>query len=278
MGFVSNHQARDSELPNYRKKILSSIETDLLNDDNVMALFYGGSIGNENTDEYSDIDLRVVVKPEKIKEYVVNKRNRAQEWGNVLYFEEVNPLSVYTVAHYDCFIKVDAFYYIPSDIHPSLWLQNIKIIKDTDKMMAKILDNSMLLTYELSLDGLELWRTKFFAHFHEAYRRVMRKEYFYAMKCIDNLRLSMIAGWYMEIGVQPNTFGDWARYEGEKSNLEEWQQSLLKSCDCRREPVEILNVMKRIAHEFKKVHHSLCYKLNIDENPEWLAKIINMVI
>ena len=103
---------------------------------------------------------------------------------------------------------MDTFYYKPEDIQPSVWLKNIKIIKDTDGMLADILDKSMALSYEPTIDEFELWRTKFFAYFHEAYRRVMRKEYYYALKCIDGLRLSMATAWYMEVGIQPNTFGD----------------------------------------------------------------------
>ncbi|MDQ0257977.1 hypothetical protein J2S74_005440 [Evansella vedderi] len=278
MGFVSKHETRDLELPNHRKKLLNSMERDLLNDDNVLAFFYGGSIGNENTDVYSDIDLRVVVEPENIEEYILNKKIRPQKWGNVLYFEDVHPLSTYTVAHYDCFVKVDTFYYTPDKIQPSIWLKNIKIIKDTGHMMARILDKSMVLTYELSKDEFELWRTKFFAYLHEAYRRVMRKEYYYALNCMDHLRLSMATAWYMDKGIQPNTFGDWAKYEGDRSELEDWKQSLLQSWDCGRNTKEIINVMKSIVHEFRIVHRSLCNKLEMEENPEWINKIVNMVI
>lgn len=148
MGFVSNHKERDLALPNHRRKLLVEIENDLLNDESILAVYYGGSIGNENTDFYSDIDLRIVVKPEKLVEYISNKQNRARKWGHVLYFEESSFNSIYTVAHYDCFVKVDVFYYKLENIRPSIWLQNIKIIKDTDEMMADILNQSMVLTYK----------------------------------------------------------------------------------------------------------------------------------
>jgi len=48
VGFVSKHKARDLKLPNKREKLLNTIENDLLSDDNVLAFFYGGSIGNKN--------------------------------------------------------------------------------------------------------------------------------------------------------------------------------------------------------------------------------------
>ncbi|MED3907551.1 hypothetical protein P4568_17215, partial [Geobacillus thermodenitrificans] len=83
---------------------------------------------------------------------------------------------------------------------------------------------------------------------------------------------------YMEVGIQPNTFGDWAKYEGERSKLEAWQLSLLESWECGRNPLEIMNVMKSIVPEFKRVHKNLCNKLGIEENSEWINGIIDMVI
>ena len=275
---VSRHEVRDLNLPRHRERLMKAIESDLQNDDDVLAAFYGGSIGNENVDLYSDIDLRIVVKTKKINEYVSNKLTRPRKWGNMLYFEDTYPSSIYTVVHFDCFVKVDTFYFRQEDIASSVWLKNIKIIKDTNAMLVNVLDKSKLLSYEPTIEEIELWRTKFFAHLHEAYRRTMREEYYYALQSMDNLRLSMITAWYMEAGVQPNTFGDWSKYEGERSELVDWQQSLLKSWACGRNPMEITAVMKSIAAEFIKVHKSLCDRLEVDEDPEWVNKIIGLVI
>ncbi len=277
MGLNRKHEQRDSTLPAHRKELLSSIEKDLLHDENVVALFYGGSLGSGDTDVYSDIDLRVVVKPEKIKDYILNKTVRPQNWGDVLFVENINPLSIFTVAHYDCFIKVDTFYYKPEDIQPSSWLKNIKIMKDSDELMTCILEKSMSLYYEPKIDEIESWRAKFFAYLHEAYRRVMRKEYYYALQCIDKLRLSMAMGWYMDKGIQPNSFGDWAKYEGERSELENWQQALLRGWECGRDEMEISNVMKDIVSEFINLHRSLCKKVDLKEDRTWISKIVRKV-
>ncbi|PWW26641.1 hypothetical protein DFO73_110215 [Cytobacillus oceanisediminis] len=69
MGLETKHKSRDLEVPKHRQVLLNSIEQDLLNDENVLAVFYGGSLGNQNTDVYSDIDLRIVVKDEVFEEY-----------------------------------------------------------------------------------------------------------------------------------------------------------------------------------------------------------------
>ncbi|WP_018931203.1 aminoglycoside 6-adenylyltransferase [Gracilibacillus lacisalsi] len=278
MGFVSRHFERDLKIPKHRQDLINSIEKDLLNDDDVLGVFYGGSIGNDNTDLYSDIDLRIVVSPEKFQEFILNKKERLKRWGNVVYFEDLGPDVTYSIAHYDCFIKIDTFYYKFEDIKPSVWLQNIKIVRDLDGQLEDTLNKSTSLSYKPSREEIEFWRTKFFAHFHEAYRRAMRKELYYALKCIDSLRLSMITGWYMEVGIQPNAFGDWAKYEGERSKLIDWQLSLLDSWECGRDVSEIINVMKSIVPEFKRVHLNICNKFGIEERTEWVDEIVHMAI
>ncbi|MCO0600516.1 hypothetical protein NGI46_24545 [Peribacillus butanolivorans] len=277
MGFETKHRKRDFEIPKHRQILLNEIEQDLLSDENVLAVFYGGSLGNQNTDLYSDIDLRVVVKDEVFEEYRLNKKQRAKNWGKVLFFEDF-PWTTYSIAHYDTFIKVDTFYYKMKDIQSSVWLQNIKIVHDTNGLVHDILKKSMSLSYMPNVQDVEIWRTKFFAYVHEAYRRTMRKEIYYALHCIDNLRFSMTTAWYMEAGKQPNTFGDWAKLEGERSKLQDWQLSLLAEWHSSREPDEILKVIKSIVPEFIKIHKSLCKKLEIEENPEWVDEILDMVV
>ncbi|MBU9721655.1 MULTISPECIES: hypothetical protein [Bacillaceae] len=277
MGLEYKHRDRDLNIPKYRQTMLKEIEQDLLKDENVLAVFYGGSIGNRNTDLYSDIDLRIVVKDEVFEEYRLNKRERAKNWGKVLFFEDF-PWGTYSVAHYDNFIKVDTFYYRKEDIQPSVWLQNISIVLDTTGFMEELLKKSMNLFFRPNVQEVEMWRTKFFAYVHEAYRRVNRKEMYYALNCLDNLRMSMAMAWYMDKGLQPNAFGDWAKYEGERSELDNWQLALLADWHSSREPNDLMDVLKKIIPEFKKTHKSLCEKVEIEEEPEWVDEILGMVL
>lgn len=172
---------------------------------------------------------------------------------------------------------IPLFYFKIKDIKPSVWLQNIKIVHDTNGLVNDVLERSMSLSYKPNVEEIEIWRTKFFAYVHEAYRRTMRKEVYYALQCLDNLRMSMVTAWYMEAGIQPNTFGDWAKIEGQRSKLQDWQLSLLADWHSSREPNEILNVIKSIVPEFIKVHNSLCEKYEIEENPEKVNEILDMV-
>src|SRR5690606_41717707 len=85
-----------------------------------------------------------------------------------------------------------------------------------------------------------------------------------------SMRLSMVTAWYMDAGIQPNSFGDWAKLEGNRSKLSELQLLLLEKWDSSRNPTQITHVMQSMFPEFKRVHKSLCEKLGIAENPEWV--------
>lgn len=273
----NKHFRRDEKVPEHRQKMLNEIEKDLLNDKSIIAVFYGGSIGNQDTDVYSDIDLRIVVEDGVFEEYRLNKKKRAENWGSVLFFEDFSWAN-YSVAHYDNFVKVDSFYYRKEDIKPSVWLKNIDIVYDEAGLMDEIRKESMKLSYFPTVEEVEVWRTKFFAYCHEIYRRVNRKEIYYALSCLDNLRLSMVMAWYMEKELQPNGFGDWAKYEGERSKLDDWQIDCLESWDSSRNPNDIMNVLRRIIPEFKKTHKKLCNKVGIEENSDWVEDIFRMIL
>lgn len=277
MGLEGKNRERDLAIPKHREDLLKAIEIDLLNDENILGVFYGGSLGNENTDLYSDIDLRIVVKDEVFEQYRLNKKQRAKKWGNVLFFEDF-PWATHSTAHYDTFIKIDTFFYKAKDVQPSVWLQKIKIVRDTGSFLKEVSEKSAKLSYLPNVKEVEIWRTKYFAYVHEAYRRVKRMEIYYALHCLDNLRLSMVAGWYMEAGYQPNTFGDWAKLEGSRSKLLEWQLNLLEKWHSCREPDEILKVIKSITSEFLKAHRRLCGIVKMYENPKWVEEILNMAL
>ncbi|MGB2993620.1 MAG: nucleotidyltransferase domain-containing protein, partial [Paenisporosarcina sp.] len=60
MGFVSRHVKRDQELPIFREQLLNRALEDLTSDQNVLAIYLGGSLGRGNYDAFSDIDLHTI--------------------------------------------------------------------------------------------------------------------------------------------------------------------------------------------------------------------------
>lgn len=275
--YESNHLERDAEIPMHRQEIKEAIEKDLAGDPFILAVFYGGSIGNDNSDHYSDIDLRIVIAEEAFEQYREEKQLRAARWGELLFFEET-PYSNYSTAHYESFVKVDMFYYRLKDVLPSFWLRNIEVFYDSTEMLEDIVAKSRQLTFEPSVEDVDLWRTKFLASLHELYRRVMRSELYYALSCLDTMRFLMTVGWYMEAGIQPNALGDWAKIEGSRSSLKSWQLEELAKWDSNRQPENIMATVPELVSAFKVVHKSLCDRVGLDEDRAWIEKIIRQVL
>jgi predicted nucleotidyltransferase len=278
VGFGAKFYERDLKLPMVLKKLNQAISIDLTGDPNVLAFFYGGSAAKDNMDLYSDLDLRIVVNDENFEEYRRNKMERAKKWGEVLFYEDF-PWASHSVAHYTDFVKVDSFYYKKEDLKPSLYLkEGTKIIYDPHKIVERAVQESQTLSYYVTEENFEIWRGKFFAHMHEVYRRVMREEFYYALSSLDMLRWSMAAGWDMVNDRIPNQMGVWSNYEGRRSHLDNRQIALLESWHCDRDPEKIHGVIKSILPEFKRLHSKLCNKLAINEELDWMDKIIKKII
>ena len=253
------------------------IEEDLLKDKNITGVYYGGSIGKGNTDLFSDIDIRIIVKDEEFEAYRLSKKERARRWGDVLFFEDY-PWTAHTVAHFETFVKVDAFYYKMKGVHPSVFLQDIKIIYDPSGRLSKLKEQSMQLTYKPGMEELEAWGSKFLAYIHEAYRSLMRGEYYSALHYVEGLRHSVAMGWYMAAGYQPNAMGDWSKVEGNRSKLTDSQKFLLGQWNATAVPDEIISVIKLLTSEFRAIHQSLCDQLAIERETERIEKILGMVL
>ncbi|UOQ93480.1 nucleotidyltransferase domain-containing protein [Halobacillus shinanisalinarum] len=278
MGFVSRHEERDFKLAKHRDELLHNALNDLIKDPNVLAIYQGGSLAKGNYDHYSDIDLHIIVTPEKKANYIRDKRKRPKKWGSVLFYEGTDDSPI-VVTHFDCFVKVDIFYKEPSELQPSLWLQRLRALYDPCGLVEKVLDQSSKLEYHPTTYELEVWRGKVFAFMHETYRAVMRNESFYALSNLDRFRWLIVAGWYMEMGIRVDSpYGVWSKLEGKRSRLNKWQLSLLESWECSRSSHDIMKTMASMVPEFMRLNKKLCKETGLEQREEWCKKIIEMVL
>lgn len=275
---LTRHYERDSELPKHRQILQQSAVDDLITDSNVLGIYLGGSLAKGNADNYSDIDLRIVVNPNELNTFINQKKIRPNQWGNVLFYEDISVTAPFTIAHFDCFIKMDVFYYKPTDLTPSLWLKDIYILKDTNGFIQKILDDSNKLTYHPTVPEVELWRVKSLAYIQEIYRRVMRGELYYALNQISSLRWFIVNGWDMEAGRQSNSGWDWSKIEGERSSLEKHQLSLLEDWYCSRDKHSIINTLASMIPEFLRLNTKLSHVVKIDEQKKMCQDVIDSVL
>jgi predicted nucleotidyltransferase len=278
VGFVSKHSERDSALPKYRDVLLKNALNDLTNDCNVLAIYVSGSLAKGNFDNYSDIDLHTIVTPEKKADFIKEKRNRASKWGEVLFYEDVNPSSPVVVTHFDCFIKVDSWYHTIEEVVPSIWLKGLEVRYDPHNLISNVIKESSNIVYKPSKEEVEFWRGKVMAFIHETYRAVMRNELFYALANLDRVRWFIASGWYMEMDEHlDSSYGVWSKIEGERSKLTNQQLSLLKSWNCSRNHHEIMGIIREMMPELLRVNKILCKRVEIEENEKLMLKVLQMV-
>jgi hypothetical protein len=211
------------------------------------------------------------------EQYRLNKMQRAQNWGEVIFYEDF-PWASHSVAHYKDFIKVDSFYYTQKDIQPSVWMKEIEIVCDRKEFLQQIQKDSEKLEYKPSFEEFDIWRNKFFAYSHEVYRGVKRAEFFYALSSLDSIRLLLTTGWFMEVGIQPNNPGYWAKLGGDRSRLQDWQESFLEETLCRHKEDDIKKSLSVVIPEFIRIHKVLCEKFEIEENPNKVTEIFKMIM
>lgn len=277
MGFLSKHLERDESLPKHRDVILKNALKDLKTDSNVLAIYLGGSLAKGYIDNYSDVDLHTIVTSEKKSDFIKDKKNRAKNWGEVLFYEDFNPSSPVVVTHYDCFVKVDSWYHSPNEIVPSIWLKGLKVLYDPTNIISNVIKESSNLVYKPSSEEVEFWRGKLLAFIHETYRAVMRDEIYYALSNLDRIRWLMVSGWYMEMEEHlDSSYGIWSKLEGKRSKLNQWQLSLLQSWDCCRNSNEIMKKMVSILPEFLRLNKYLSKKVEIEANEGHIKKVIEM--
>ncbi|WP_231687744.1 nucleotidyltransferase domain-containing protein [Bacillus sp. CHD6a] len=265
-------------MPTEREKLREAIYKDLVQDTKILAFFYGGSLAKGNADLYSDLDLRIVVEDSAYETYRLNKKERATNWGDVLYYEDF-PWASYSIAHFRSFIKVDTFYYRQSDLHPSPYLKYLLIEHDPNGIISQLRDKSQSIDYPFSEEEFEVWRGKFFAYLHEVYRRVQRGEYLYAFQMVHSLSYSIVIGWYVEAGEVPNSFGDWSKVEGPRSPLSLQQLSLLKQWDTgKRDAKELFSIARSQTEEFIRIQGVLAERVGSPVNQDLLHEIMDMVL
>jgi len=171
-----------------RDQLLEAACRYFADDPAVVGIFLGGSLAAGVADTWSDIDLRVVVTPDRYGHYVDQRRELPKQWPGFLFNEWV-PGAQHCVSHFRPFGKIDIFYYDVSALLPSPWYRlPIGILHDPEGIVASVVERSKTLRFSVSEDELDFSISKGLAAAHEAYRRARRGELFYALSLLDELR------------------------------------------------------------------------------------------
>lgn len=157
-------------------------------DPDVRGVYLAGSLAAGTADEWSDIDLRVVVRSEAHARFVAERRAIPAAWPGHL-FNEWLPGTEHCVSHFEPFTKIDVFYLDAARLAPSPWLAlPIRVLHDPDGLIADAVARSAGMAHAVDPDEVDRSIGKGIAAAHEAVRRARRGELVYAQTLLDELR------------------------------------------------------------------------------------------
>jgi predicted nucleotidyltransferase len=176
-----------------RNQILNNIISFFKQKKGVLALFLSGSIAENKSDEYSDIDFRVIVEDKYYNNFINSKFDVPKIWGDFLFNNPSHPKSNYCVSHFKPFVKVDVFYYRRTDIQPSPWhKKGILVVHDPKDIMKQLIKDSEQLHFEYTPKEINNSINSCFSCAHEVYRRANRGEILYAIDLLNSVRKKIV--------------------------------------------------------------------------------------
>ncbi|MGK7949534.1 MAG: nucleotidyltransferase domain-containing protein [Xenococcaceae cyanobacterium] len=103
------------ELNVARQRLYNKVVNYFITREGVEALYIQGSVASGSTDEFSDIDFRVVISSEFYERYISERFSAPQHWGEWLYNEWSGSFWV-CVSHFKPFNKIDLLYFKPEEL------------------------------------------------------------------------------------------------------------------------------------------------------------------
>ncbi|WP_436875091.1 nucleotidyltransferase domain-containing protein [Mammaliicoccus sciuri] len=190
--------------------------------DEILAAFYGGSLARNDSDIYSDIDLRIVINDDAKSEIFICEFIDLFE--NILFIEEKT--SNFSVLHLVDLLKIDVFIFYKDELTPSIWMNNIYILKDDNDFLSQIKIQANK-TVTISPERIVYIRNKYLAYLIETYKREKREEFHYVNYSINMMANIICYLWYLDINEEPNSLGDWSKYQGTRSKLNPYRIDIL---------------------------------------------------
>lgn len=171
------------DLINARESILRGALEYFRQKPRITGVFLSGSLATEESDCFSDIDLRVLVEDDWVGEFVDRRLFAPKEWHEGFLFNEWKPDAKHCVSHFLPFVKVDCFYIALSELNSPAWSAfPVRSLYDP-KGVIRIFKSKHSCSREtpLSREEAERMLAKSISCAHEALRRHRRGEHHYAL-------------------------------------------------------------------------------------------------
>lgn len=253
------------------KKYMDFISSFTVNKDEIKGVYYGGSIARNDSDEYSDLDVRLVVE-EKSKKKIIEQF--ISELDNISFIESKS--DKLAIIHLTDFIKIDLFVFYGYEVehHVDIWLSNIKIIKDKNDFLLNIKNKAANKKVEVTSNRVEFAMNKYFSFLIESIKREKRGEFYYQNYSLNKMANILCYLWYLKLGYEPNNIGDWSKYQGERTKLCDRDIKELNTI-INQKPSEQIDIMNK---EFLKVVKDIEQKYDVvlfQKGKEIICKTMN---
>jgi predicted nucleotidyltransferase len=169
------------EAATIRSEVLAKAVGSLSAMQGVDAIYLSGSLAEKIEDQYSDIDLRVVVADVDYESVRTLREILPKTWGPFLFHQTV--AENLTVTYYDSLTKADVFYYPASSVAPSPWFNlGTKILFERSGALRAVIKASETLEFTGTSSEIVSQIQKCIAGFAESAKRARRGEAIYASR------------------------------------------------------------------------------------------------
>lgn len=176
-----------------RSEVLASAVACLGALDGVDAIYLSGSLAEKTEDQYSDIDLRVVVADSAYESVRALREHLPTTWGPFLFHETV--AENLTVTYYESLTKADVFYFAAGALTPSPWFNiGTRVLLERSGHLRTVLAASEGLEFTATPHEIVGHLQKCVAGLVESAKRVRRGEAIYASRlCAEAVHHLLVA-------------------------------------------------------------------------------------
>jgi predicted nucleotidyltransferase len=176
-----------------RSEVLDRAVVSLSALDGVDAIYLSGSLAENNQDQYSDIDLRVIVADDAYESVLALRDRLPTTWGPFLFHQTVG--ENFTVTYYDSLTKADVFYYAAGLVAPSPWFNvGTKVLLERSGQLRSTLAASQALQFTADSREVVHHLQTCIAGLIESAKRMRRGEMIYASRlCAEAVHHVLIA-------------------------------------------------------------------------------------
>lgn len=163
-------------------RVIVRLQQYLMRDESVVACFLSGSHGRRAEDDYSDLDVVLVFGSDSQREAAWSRRRQlveqAMPYVPAKSFDAEHIRPFFHIALYSNGAKVDYRFETQTEIQPSFWDKDIRILKDSPDKWAEQFQTSAtyapLVQPRLSSDELKRLDERFWVMFMDVFRLLLR--------------------------------------------------------------------------------------------------------